>query len=82
MTQRPFIPALRSLHIGTLITLWVGATIANIATLMDVRVGFAGLAGGAILAGFMLLRLWQLSGLDSAVPAAPAAAEAVETDAA
>ncbi len=77
MTQRPFIPALRSLHIGTLITLWVGATIANIATLLDVEVAFTGLAGGAILVGFLLLRLWQASGLGT--PAVPAAAEAEAT---
>ena len=47
-------PALRLLWITLLVALWVGATIANIATVFGQPVTFAALAGVSALAAVLL----------------------------
>jgi hypothetical protein len=56
MTLENWNPTYRQIWITLLVTLWIGATIANIATIYQMSVNFAGLAGISIFVAVLLVR--------------------------
>ena len=56
LTLENWNPTLRTLYITSLVILWVGATIANIATIFGLSVDLIGLAGISIFVGVELVR--------------------------
>lgn len=49
-------PALRQLWVTLLVVLWVGATIANLATIFGLSVSLLPLAGVSLIVGALLAR--------------------------
>ncbi|MCB1366533.1 MAG: hypothetical protein KDK00_02110 [Rhodobacteraceae bacterium] len=56
LTLENWNPTLRTLYITSLVILWVGATIANIATIFGLSVDLIGLAGISVFVGVELVR--------------------------
>ncbi|MBZ0127899.1 MAG: hypothetical protein K8F59_02160 [Rhodobacteraceae bacterium] len=56
LTLENWNPTLRTLYITALVILWVGATIANIATIFGLSVDLIGLAGISVFVGVELVR--------------------------
>jgi len=52
-------PAFRKIYITVLVILWVGATIANVATIFGLPVDFVGLAGISVFIGAELVRSYK-----------------------
>jgi len=52
-------PTLRTLYITALVVLWVGATIANVATIFGLSVDFIGLVGISVFVGAQLVRSYR-----------------------
>jgi hypothetical protein len=51
--------SIQILYITSLVTLWVGATIANVSTVFGMSVDMMGLAGISVFIGAMLVRSYQ-----------------------
>lgn len=56
LTLENWNPTIRTLYISTLVILWVGATIANIATIFGLRVDLVGLVGISVFVGIEVVR--------------------------
>lgn len=56
-------PSLRTIYITSLVILWVGAMIANVATLFGASVVFSGLAGISVFIGVEIVRSYKGAGL-------------------
>jgi len=52
-------PTIRTLYIMALVTLWLGATIANVAFIAGYTVNFIGLAGISVFVGVELVRAYK-----------------------
>jgi len=52
-------PTIRTLYIMTLVTLWLAATIANVAFIAGYTVNFIGLVGISVFVGIELVRAYK-----------------------
>jgi hypothetical protein len=60
MTLNTMTPFIRTLYITVLIALWVGATIANIATLFQLDVDLLGLVAISVFIAGMVMRSYTI----------------------
>ncbi len=49
-------PTLRTVYISALVILWIGATLANVATIFGLSVDMVGLVGISVFIGIELVR--------------------------
>ena len=49
-------PTLRTIYISALVILWIGATLANVATIFGLSVNMVGLVGISVFIGIELVR--------------------------
>ncbi|MFQ5438928.1 MAG: hypothetical protein ACE5DK_08870 [Paracoccaceae bacterium] len=52
-------PPFRALYVTALVALWIGATIANIATIFELTVSIGWLAGVSVAAGIAIVRQFR-----------------------
>ena len=52
-------PTLRTIYISALVILWIGATLANVATIFGLSVDFIGLVGISVFVGAQLVRSYR-----------------------
>lgn len=59
MTLENWNPTVRTLYVMCLISLWLGATIANVAMIVGVNINFVGLMGISVFVGIELVRAYK-----------------------